>query len=229
MYKIWIKLLFICCICVIFFTSCEKYPIDALLGISNPVRSWPDTWYVYDDQFNTKGILEPYLFKDYADGSPNPYCDSWDNVILDFDCREAPLGTKCIKFSWVGNTRNIAGNIKTFIAFGMQSRVKLGDTIDISNSGYKYVKFYIKGHLYDNCKFDISVPINTERDKVSYTVTNAEISSNWEEKVIPIKDIDLMDKLEYVISLSLSIESDKVTLLTNGGTVYIDNIRFTKD
>ena len=216
MNRIFCKLLYIFFICIVFFTSCEKYPIDALLGLSGPIGAWPDTWYLYDDQFNTKGNPEPYVWKDDLS------CDSWNNAVLVPDCTDAPQsGTKCIKFTWTGNSNN---SEKTYFGFGMQSRNDMGGTIDLTNSGYRYLKFYVRGTLNKNCSFHIEIP----RSYFDYVLPNSEkeVTSNWQEIVINIQNkIPYMGNLEYVIAFSLKAEGG----VTNGGTVYIDNIRFTKD
>ena len=48
------KFLWIFLICI---ASCERYPVRALLGIPDPIDSWPDIWYIYDDEINTKGSI----------------------------------------------------------------------------------------------------------------------------------------------------------------------------
>ena len=216
MNRIFNKFLFIFFVCVVFFTSCEKYPVDALLGLNAPIAAWPDTWYLYDDEFNTKGNSEPYVWKD------DPFCDSWNNAVLVPDCTDAPQsGTKCIKFTWTGNSNN---SEKTYFGFGMQSRNDMGGTIDLTNSGYRYLKFYVRGTLNKNCSFHIEIP----RSYFDYVLPNSEkeVTSNWQEIVINIQNkIPYMGNLEYVIAFSLKAEGG----VTNGGTVYIDNIRFTKD
>lgn len=213
MNRIFNKFLFIFFVCVVFFTSCEKYPVDALLGLNAPIAAWPDTWYLYDDEFNTKGNSEPYVWKD------DPFCDSWNNATLDTKCTNAPQsGTRCIKFTWGGNSKSPE---KTFFGFGMQSRNEIGGIIDLTNSGYKWLKFYVRGNLYNNCVFNLSIP-----DKITYSVTSSEITSTWQEVEIDITGVQ-MDNLKFVVGLALAVDKDGIP--TNGGTVYIDNIRFTKD
>lgn len=216
MNKIASKLLSIFFICFVFFTSCEKYPIDALLGLSDTIGAWPDIWYVYDDQFNTKGNPEPYVWKD------DLYCDSWNNAVLVPDCTDAPQsGTKCIKFTWTGNSNN---SEKTYFGFGMQSRSESGGAIDLTNSGYKYLKFYVRGNLNKNCIFKVEIP----KSYFACTLSSSEITSDWQEFYIDLQDNSgrgKLNDLEYVIALSLKAEGG----VTNAGTVYIDNIRFTKD
>ena len=218
MNKIASKLLSIFFICFIFFTSCEKYPIDALLGLHESIGAWPDVWYVYDDEFNTKGNPEPYVWKDDT-------CDSWNNAKLTADCTDNPQsGTKCIKFKWGGNSNNNPNNSgKKYFGFGMQSRNEMGGTIDLTNSGYKYVKFYVRGTLCENCYFNIEIP-NTMYGTV---LSSSEITSNWEEHYFPLEEAYYYDlkNLKYVIALSLKTDGG----VTNGGEVYRDNIRFVKD
>lgn len=227
MNKIFIKLLSVCFVCMICFTSCDKYPIDALLGLKDPVGTWPNPWYLYDDQWNTKGSQDPFLFDHYESGEINPYCDTWDNVKLDFNCTDSSQsGTKCIKFSWIGNSN---GSGKTFFTFGMLSRVKKGnriESIDLSESGYTKLKFCIRGTLYKDCCFEIGIP---GVDEATKEYSAQEISPVWQEKEIDI-NLNGATKIMYDLSLGLKVSIGAgIGGTTNGGSVYLDNIRFTKD
>ena len=232
MNKVFIKLLSCCFICMILLLSCDKYPINSLLNPHDPIGNWPNPWYLYDDQWNTKGTLEPYIFKDYPDGSPNPYCDTWEHVKLNFSCTDFPQsGISCIMFYWKGNSQDVSVPRKTFISFGMQSRIKLGETIDISVSGYRYLKFYLRGDLYENCVFELSIPNKDVPDTpwVKYQARNTDITPYWKEITIelPEEKVSQMTNLEYCIAMALKIGD--FSGITNGGTVYLDNIRLTKD
>lgn len=84
MNKNFIKLLSVCLICMVCFLSCERYPIRTLLGLPDNIDSWPDPWYIYDNEINTKGSLEPFRWQD------DPTCAGWDKVKLDFACTTNP-------------------------------------------------------------------------------------------------------------------------------------------
>jgi len=209
MNKVFIKLLTFCLLCIVSFTSCERYPINSLLGLPDPIDSWPNPWYIYDDKINTKGSMEPFRWQD------DPTCADWNKVSLSFACTDAPQsGTKCISFSWVGNANDTS---KSFFGFGLQAREKLSEKVDLSSSGYTNLRFWVKGKLYNNCSFEIGIPDTS----TSITINASQISPYWEEYIIPMNNIG-----EITFDLSMSLKSSG---LTNGGTVYIDNIRFTKD
>ncbi|MBR4632312.1 MAG: hypothetical protein IKO48_03205 [Elusimicrobia bacterium] len=206
-----IKLLSFCLLCMMFFISCERYPVKALLGLSDPIDSWPDPWYIYDDEINTKGSLAPYRWED------EPTCADWNKAKLDFACTDNPKrGRKCVQLTWVGNVNDPG---KYFFGFGLRAREWEGGTIDMSSSGYKSLKFYVRGTLYENCELCIEIPGFIEISSADeFTVT-----PSWQEVVFKI-DSALMKSVEYDIAISL-----KTSGTTNGGTIYLDDIRFTKD
>lgn len=212
-----IKLLSFCLLCVICFTSCERYPIRALLGVPNRIDDWPNPWYLYDDEINTKGSLEPFKWESYTG------CANWDKVKLDFSYRDgAKSGRKCMIFSWVGNVNDSSS---TYFGFGLMSTEYTGGVINLSTSEYTNLKFWIRGHLNSNCMFEISIPkTGSSVPWVSYKMTPSEITTNWQEVVVPIPNIEYMDGLEYDIAFALIASGT-----TNGGTVYLDDIRFCKD
>lgn len=215
-----IKLLSFCLLCMICFTSCERYPLRTLLGIPDRIDSWPDIWYIYDDEINTKGSLEPYLFDHNPDGSLNPYCDNWHRVYVDFACTDNPkVGSKCIIFRWIGNSTDASSPTKTFFSFGLQSREQLGGVVNLTNSGYTKMKFWIRGTLYNNCSFEISIPGTSASKKFGEGEIN--ITPSWEEYEI---DISSVGEIEFDLGMALSASG-----ITNGGTVYIDDIRFVKE
>ena len=101
MNKKFITLLSFCLFCIICFASCERYPVRALLGIPDRFDSWPNPWYLYDDEINTKGSLEPFKWESYTG------CADWDKVKLDFACTSNPKrGQKCARLTWIGNVND---------------------------------------------------------------------------------------------------------------------------
>ncbi|MBO7610897.1 MAG: hypothetical protein J6T23_01655 [Elusimicrobia bacterium] len=223
MNKNFIKLLSFCLlgvVCFALFTSCERYPVRALLGIHDPIDSWPNPWYIYDDEINTKGSLEPYVFDHNPDGSVNEYCDSWDNVFLSFAWLDnVKVGRKCIKFIWRGNSLDTSVPKKTFFSFGLQAREQLGGVVDLTNSGYTKMKFWIRGNLSSNCKFEIGIPDTL----VTKEFTSDKITSDWQEYEIAMNGAG---EITFDLSMGMSLTSGDVT---NGGEIYLDDIRFVKE
>jgi len=204
-----IKLLSFCLLCMICFTSCERYPLRTLLGIPDRIDSWPDIWYIYDDEINTKGSLEPFKWE------TSTGCAEWEMADLRFDCTDNPkVGRKCIRLTWLGNSNDPAS---TYFGFGLQSREQLGGKINLETSGYTKMKFWVRGTLYANCSFEISIPGTS----ASKTFSASEIKPYWEQHEIKI---DGVGEIEFDLGMSL-ISSG----ITNGGTVYIDDIKFVKE
>ena len=201
---------------MICFASCERYPVRALLGIPDRLDSCPDIWYLYDDEINTKGSMEPKRWED------SPSCAEWDKVKLSFACTDHPKrGRKCIRFTWIGNVNDPD---KSFFGFGLMATEYPGGVVNLSESGYVNLKFWIRGELFKNCKFVIEIP-NSEGVSWAYKeFTDSDITSNWQEVAIQLTNIEYMKAIEYDISLSLVADG-----ISNGGTVYLDDIRFTKD
>lgn len=211
-----LKLLSFCLFFVICFTSCERYPVSALLGIPNKIDSWPDIWYLYDDEINTKGSLAPFKWESYTG------CADWDKVSLDFACKYHPKnGRNCMKLTWVGNSQDPSS---TYFGFGLMATEYDGGIINLSTSGYTNLKFWIRGHLYNGCSFKIEIPKKNGGSWINCELTNVDITSNWTEYTIPLPYIEDMTEIEYDIAISLIADGT-----TNGGTVYLDDIRFTKD
>lgn len=218
MNKNFLKLLSFCLICLICFASCERYPVSALLGIPAKIDSWPDPWYLYDDEINTKGSLAPFKWESYTG------CADWDKVKLDFACKYHPkMGRNCMQLTWVGNSNDPGSS---YFGFGLMATEYPGGIVNLSTSDYTNLKFWIRGTLYNNCSFKIEIPRKgSDSPWVVREIKANEISSaDWTEIVIPLPNIEDMTEIEYDIAISLVSDG-----ITNGGTIYLDDIRFTKD
>ncbi|MCR4662651.1 MAG: hypothetical protein K5622_02035 [Endomicrobiaceae bacterium] len=211
-----VTLLSFCLFFMMCLTSCERYPVRTLLGIPDRMDSWPDIWYIYDDEINTKGSLEPKRWED------SPYCAEWEKVKLSFACTNSPKnGRRCVEFTWVGN---VDEPDKSFFGFGLMATENPGGIINLSTSNYTNLKFWIKGTVYTNCTFEISIPKDENTSWVKKTLSPTEVTPYWTEYSIPLPEIEDMTSIEYDISISLVANG-----ISNGGTVYLDDIRFTKD
>ncbi len=212
-----IVLLSFCLLFIVCFTSCERYPVRALLGLPDPIDSWPDPWYLYDDEINTKGSLAPFKWESYTG------CADWNKVKLDFACKDHPkVGRKCMKLTWVGNTNDPSSS---YFGFGLMATEYSGGIVNLSKSGYSYLKFWVRGHLYNNCSFKIEIPKKGSSTPWAFSELKAnEVSSQWTSMSVPLPQIEDMTEIEYDIAISLISDGT-----TNGGTIYLDDIRFTKN
>ena len=207
-------LLILCLFCLVSFVSCDRYPIEAIVGIPGRIDSWPNPWYIYDDQINTRGNMEPYRWVD------DQWCASWNYAKVDFSCTSgAKSGHKCMYFTWIGDSTDTSG--ATYFGFGLMAREVLGEKIALGKAGYNNLTFYIKGSLNSDCAFVIEIPGTS----VSRTIYSTDISSEWREIVVPMS-LASSTEVEYDIAFALKKldGADK----TNGGTVYLDDIRFVK-
>ena len=216
MNKRFITLLSFCLLFVVFFISCERYPVRTLLGLPDKMDSWPNPWYIYDDEINTKGSLAPYRWEN------DKYCADWDKVVLKFNCTIQPKnGRKCIQFTWKGNVNDPG---KSYFGFGLMSTEYMGGVVNLSTSGYTNLKFWIRGDLYTNCSFEIKIPKTETTYWVRERLSDVDITPIWKEYSISLPDIEEMTDIEYDVAIALIADG-----ITNGGTVYLDDIRFTKD
>lgn len=211
-----IALLIVALFCVVSFISCDRYPVEAIVGIPGRIDSWPNPWFVYDDQINTRGNMEPFRWVD------DPYCASWLYASVDFShTGGVKRGNRCMKFTWVGDQTDTSG--ATYFGFGLMAREVLGEKMALGKAGYINMKFWIRGSLTENCSFRIEIP-GTMSDN-SATLNSSQVTSEWTEVTVPL-DIYPTEEVEYVIAFAL--KPTDASLKTNGGTVYLDDIRFVK-
>lgn len=197
----------LCLFAAVFFTSCERYPISALVNDPGTVDSWPNPWVLYDDEINTKGDMEPFVWEN------SKFLEEGTGT-LSFNCKDNPQsGIYCMKMTWNGK----AGTIGSYAGFGLKATQQSGGTKNLSTSSYNYFRFYVRGTLYGNCELKVEVP----NYSISETFTQYTITSSWQPVDIRIPDISSMTNVEYYVAVSLSG-------LGNGGTIYLDNIRFEK-
>lgn len=197
------------------FISCEKYPISALTQLPSPIDSWPYPWYLFNDELNTKGSMEPFVWS-------NSEFLRYGRGTLDLASRETPQSGKCcIKMTWIG--ANIGSIPDNYAGWGLMATELSGGKKDLSTSGYTDLKFYLRGNLSENCSLKIEIPTYS----ISRTFTSADISSSWQEIELSIPNVSIMTAVEYYLAVAMFPTAAGQP--TNGGTIYIDNIRFCKD
>lgn len=205
--------------------SCERYPISALTNIPSSIDSWPTTWYLYDDTINTKGSLAPRVWDD------SRFLES-GNGSLSFDCKESPYqGWYCIKMVWYDNPSLIKSGCSPYAGWGLSAT----DPIDIGSksmvtSDYTRLEFEAKGSLSSGCAVKIEIPRHDSMDTDNIVIDNTgtnQLKSYWKTFSIPIsKTKSSWGIQQYYIAIAMIRSSSYVT---NGGTIYLDNIRFTKN
>lgn len=215
--KIKVLLFLLSCFVGLSFTSCERYPIRDLNGIPATVDSWPYPWYIYDDEINTKGLFAPVMWvgSDEADE-------------LDFDYNHSTYrGRACIKFDWHPKNGN------TWCGFGLATTEEPNNphsAKDMSTSGYTKLEFYIKGTLLAGATVTVNIPrtdYNGESKSPTDSVTISTLSPDtWTKKTINLtgaRTKENWNTQKFYISISISGTG------TNGGTIYLDDIKFVKD
>lgn len=207
--------------------SCERYPISALTNIPSSIDSWPTTWYLYDDTINTKGALAPKVWD-------NSRFLEAGNGSLSFDCKESPYqGWYCIKMVWYDKPERIISGCCPYAGWGLSAT----DPVDVGSksmvtSGYTRLEFEAKGSLSSGCEVIIEIPRHDNSkitDNIIINNTGAnQLKSYWQTFSIPIttKTTSNWGIQQYYIAIAMRRSSSYVT---NGGTIYLDNIRFTKN
>ncbi len=207
--------------------SCERYPISALTNIPSSIDSWPTTWYLYDDEINTKGSLAPRVWDD------SRFLELGDGSIV-FDCRDSYKGLKSIKMEWYDKLSTLPPGCCHYAGWGLSAT----DPVDVGSksmvtSGYTRLEFEAKGSLSSGCNVKIEIPRHDSQNNTDNIVINNtganQLKSYWQTFSIPItsKTTSSWGIQQYYIAIAMRRDSDSV--VTNGGTIYLDNIRFTKN
>jgi hypothetical protein len=211
------------------FISCERYPVSALTSIPSSISSWPTTWYLYDDEINTKGSYEPKVWD-------NSRFLELKNGSLSFKSTGAYQGRYCIKMEWYDASQNIVLPSGCFPYAGWA--LASTDPADIGSknmttSGYTRLEFEAKGSLSAGCIVKVEIPRHDgalDTDNILlYDGGPNRLTSVWKTFSIPItsRTTSNWGIQQYYVAIAMKRDSDSVS--TNGGTIYIDNIRFVKD
>ncbi|MFA7074281.1 MAG: hypothetical protein WC234_03725 [Endomicrobiaceae bacterium] len=218
-----ITILFFFLISIFTFVSCEKYPISALTGVPSSIDAWPTTWYLYDDEINTKGSLEPRVWDD------SRFLELGDGSVV-FNCKDSYKGRYSIKMEWYDNLPPYCCH---YAGWGLSAT----DPVDVGSksmttSGYTRLEFEAKGNLSSGCNVKIEIPKSSVGDTDNIVISESgtnKLTAYWQTFSIPItsKTTSSWGVQKYYIAIAMRRDSDSVA--TNGGTIYLDNIRFTKN
>ncbi|MDR2437706.1 MAG: hypothetical protein LBD17_06580 [Endomicrobium sp.] len=216
---------------IIFIAGCEKSPVkDLLFPKVNDAKTWNNEWILY-------GGVDGIFGEDVRtnDWDPvKPLTDYWEKRRDDWDMnytKEHHTGITCIMMKWDGSVSNAYNPAfpahVNYVGFYLQSKLESRDPsvvgIDISDGKYNYLKFWVKGHLTSGVTFKVtSDACGGEVEAQKYY----DLTDSWQLKQIHIttpKGADPARKVVNMISFVL-----EATTVTNGGEVYIDDVRYTR-
>jgi hypothetical protein len=205
----------------IFFTGCDKNPVGALVysntGLS---EGWPSEWVLYDDILKTRGSP-----------SPDTYTDYWNTrkSELSFEYRgERHSGSQSMRIKWDGSASrryNPDGSLEPdahpwFVGIGIKSADPLGGIFVPANT-YTKLKFWVKGSL----NYGVILKVEIPDAGAIYESSPGETFSDWREIECSIPHLN---GIKYLISISLSLADGSGNALSNGGEIFIDDIRYVK-
>jgi len=192
--------------------GCDQNPFDKLYdptGDGALGGEWGD-WKIYDDQLNTRGgvmLCHSYEHQTFAEVTGNPRS-----------------GTKCIKYCYDGTTlwdkeKNRWDKWAAALLIVAPTWQEYEEEEkNLSPGEYKKITFWIRGNLSPGAKIRFEGPGDYERKECDFLALPT-IPNNWTPK-----QIDLIGKSE----LSRAKEFFKIVFHGGGGTVYVDDITYTK-
>jgi len=195
---------------VLILTSCDHNPLDKLFdptGDGALGGGW-GYWKIYDDQLNTRGgvMLSPSEeHQTFAEVTGNPHS-----------------GERCIRYSWDGTMlwSEKDGKLVDWTAALLivaptwqeyEQREK-----DLRPGDYNKITFWIRGSLSPGAKIRFEGP--GPRGSCASTGDLSALPSSWTSQQINLTSTDLSQVKEFF----------KIVFVGGGGTVYIDDIAYSK-
>jgi hypothetical protein len=217
-----------------FITGCQKSPVKDLLFPSvNDSTAWNDQWIIYG---GVDGIFGEDVRTNDID-PVKPLTDYWERKSNDWDMNcscEHHTGRTCILMRWDGSESNAYDkkviNPVNYVGFYLQSKLKDRDPnstvgVDISGGNYKYLEFWVKGHLTSGVEFKVK----SDACSTEFIAKSNDLTDLWQFKQIPITTPAGQDFNKKVVSMvAFVLEASEATSETNGGEVYVDDVRYTK-
>jgi hypothetical protein len=208
--------------------GCEKDPVDRL---TNPlsegaVPGYSGTYIVYDDELKTGGNLA--------------LIPGGENQEIDLSDRSAPRGNlRQVRYTWNGlsvSTYPAGGYQQLFAGFIFM----VGDDVntlqstpgrDLSGPGYTQMTFSVRGWLSEETSLRVEGPSTAETGftPARVDIDRSELSLNvWKSYTLTVPATDFNNVRTFI---TLTIQYDqppRTTLPSNGGTIYIDDIRYSR-
>ncbi|MDR2437534.1 MAG: hypothetical protein LBD17_05680 [Endomicrobium sp.] len=213
----------------VFIAGCQKSPVkDLLFPPVNDATVWNDHWIIYG---GVDGIFGEDVRTNDID-PVKPLTDYWERKSSDWNMNcssEHHTGKKCILMRWDGSESNAydTKSAVNYVGFYLQSKLESRDPnivgIDISSGGYKYLEFWVKGHLASGVKFEV----NSDACSAEFIAESNDLTNLWQCNRIQIDRLEGdPNNTEKIVSMVKFVL--KATSETNGGEVYIDDVRYTK-
>ncbi len=203
--------------------SCDKGPRLSRLydpGTEEIISSGWGDWVIYDDMLKTRGDV-------------NAFTEIQD---LDFEYKDNPYqGNRCIKFSWDGSDIIDYADGTTqhnFCGFGLvvvpDASAYNYDTTkmpgkDLTPGGYTKITFYARGTLSPYTTLRLESPNGTYESTPPSDAWEDQVTSSWKKYEFNVS-APLSDVKEFVRIILKYVGSGR----GDGGTVYIDDIRYEK-
>jgi hypothetical protein len=188
---------------ILILTSCDQNPLDKLYdptGDGALGGEWGD-WVIYDDQLNTRGgvmLCPTDEHQTFSEVTENPHS-----------------GTKCIKYSWDGQWLQ-GKNWVAAILIVAPTWQEYGKEKDLSPGDYARITFWIRGNLSQGAKIRFEGP--GPYGSCPSTENFRALPGNWTMKTIDLTGFDLSQVKEFF----------KIVFDGGGGTVYVDDITYSK-
>lgn len=197
---------------VLVLTSCDHNPLDKLfdpIGDGALGGEW-GYWKIYDDQLNTRGgvMLSPSEeHQTFAEVIGNPHS-----------------GERCIKYSWDGTKlwsekdgKLVNWTAALLIVAPTWQEYEKGEK-DLSPGNYNKITFWIRGNLSPGAKVRFEGP-GKYPGSCDSTDDLTTLPGGWQRKEIAFTSkTDLSQVKEFF----------KIVFIGGGGTVYVDDITYSK-
>jgi len=196
---------------VLILTSCDQNPLDLLYdptGDGALGGGW-GYWKIYDDQLNTRGgvmLCPTDEHQIFAEVTGNPHS-----------------GTKCIKYSWDGTKlwdkeKNEPADWTAAVLIVAPTWQEYEEEEkDLSPGNYNEITFWIRGNLSPGAEIRFEGP--GPRGTCRSTGNFASLPNTWTMKTIDLSGFDLSRAKEFF----------KIVFDGGGGTVYVDDISYSRE
>ncbi len=189
---------------VLVLIGCDQNPLDKLYdptGDGALGGEW-GYWKIYDDQLNTRGgvMLWPGgENQTFAEVAENPRS-----------------GTKCIKYFWNGEEVRPGEHWVAAVLIVARTGAEYGEEKNLSPGDYNKITFWVRGNLSSGT---IRFEGPGTRESCDHTDWLPALPAGWVGKEI---------KLDNKTELLQAKEFFKIVFDGGGGTVYVDDITYSK-
>ncbi|AKL97996.1 hypothetical protein [Endomicrobium proavitum] len=221
------KLLLLALPLIMFFTAgCENNPAGALIynGVNDTdPASWASPFVIYANGDIMTRVL-PFS------KSVGAYTNIWEayanatNVLEAQYDGESHTRHKSIKMGWDGSPSQVFDNGNTVYLATFWLPTSAGTSgKDLTPGAYTKISFWVKANLYTNAQVSIKVLNNDNSGNSPYAVTSITALQDWTYYEIPLSPSPALTYTYITVQMSPIAGN-----VTNGGTIYIDDIRLVR-